>query len=222
MAAKLGILAGGGRLPGLLIEACRVSGREYFVLAFTGQADPDVIGDAPHEWVRMGAAGKGFATLHEQGVEELVLAGHVRRPTLADLRPDLTAIRFFAKLGIKGVGDDGLLRALIDELEDRGFKVVGADEVLPSLKAQPGPLGAHQPDGQAEADIARGVDEFVELATAQVLRFVSITENVDDAHGRGTPVLQRRHQVGSDEASAAGHNDHGSSRWVQGAICEQR
>ena len=168
MTAKLGILAGGGRLPGLLIEACRRSGRDFFVLAFSGQADPDVIGDAPQEWVRMGAAGKGFATLHENGVEEIVLAGRVKRPTLTDLRPDLTTIRFFARLGIKGVGDDGLLRALIDDLEERGFKVIGADQVLPSLKAEAGPLGVHKPDSQAEADIARGVAVLGALGDADV------------------------------------------------------
>ncbi len=178
MAAKLGILAGGGSLPGLLIEACRQSGRDFFVLAFTGQAEPEIIGDAPHEWVRMGAAGKGFATLHDHGVEELVLAGHVKRPTLTDLRPDLTAIRFFARLGVKGVGDDGLLRALIGELEVRGFRVIGADEVLPSLKARPGPLGAHKPDGQAEADIARGVAVLGALGDVDVGQAVVVQQGI--------------------------------------------
>lgn len=178
MTAKLGILAGGGGLPGMLIEACRKSGREYFVLAFSGQADPEVIADSPHEWIRMGAAGKGFAILHENGVKEVVLAGRVKRPTLADLRPDLTTVRFFARLGIKGIGDDGLLRALINELEERGFKVVGADELLPSLKARPGPLGAHEPDSQAESDIARGIAVLTALGEVDVGQAVIVQQGI--------------------------------------------
>ena len=48
MATKLGIIAGGGPLPGYLIEACKSSGREYFVLAFKGQAEIEVVGNSPH------------------------------------------------------------------------------------------------------------------------------------------------------------------------------
>jgi hypothetical protein len=88
MAAKLGILAGGGPLPGDLIEACKSSGREYFVLAFEGQADPNVIGEAPQVWVRLGAVEEAIGRLRAEQCEELVLAGPVQRPSLAELRHD--------------------------------------------------------------------------------------------------------------------------------------
>lgn len=178
MVPKLGIVAGGGRLPGLLIDACRAIGRDFFVLALKGQADPAVVEPAPHEWIRLGAAGKGFSILHDQGVEELVMAGHIRRPSLADMRPDLRVIRFFAKLGRKGVGDDGLLRAVIRELEEEGFKVVGADELLPTLKAEEGPLGEHRPDSQAEADIARGTAVLTALGTVDIGQAVIVQQGI--------------------------------------------
>lgn len=178
MAAKLGIVAGGGRLPSLLIDACREAGRDFFVLGLKGQADPAVVETAPHAWIRVGAAGKGFAILHEQGVEELVMAGHIRRPSIADMRPDLRVVRFFAKLGRKGVGDDGLLRAVIRELEEDGFRVVGADDLLPALKAEEGPIGARQPDRQAEADIARGIEVLTALAAVDVGQSVVVQQGI--------------------------------------------
>lgn len=168
MEPKLGILAGGGRLPELLIEACRKAGREFFVLAFKGQADPAVVDAVPHEWIRIGAAGRGFAILREQGVRDLVMAGRIRRPSLADLRPDLRAMKFFARLGHRGLGDDGLLRAVIRELEQEGFRVVGADDLLPSLRADEGVLGEHRPDEQAQADIARGIKVLMALGAVDV------------------------------------------------------
>ncbi|MDH5411522.1 MAG: LpxI family protein, partial [Alphaproteobacteria bacterium] len=94
---KLCIVAGGGRLPKLLIDACRADGRDFFVLALKGQADPEIVEQVPHEWIRMGAAGHGFTILKEQGVTELVMAGQVRRPSLLDLRPDLRVMKFFAR-----------------------------------------------------------------------------------------------------------------------------
>jgi len=157
MAAKLGILAGGGPLPGYLVEACRAADRPVFVVAFEGQADPDVIGNTPHEWVRLGAAGAALGCLRAEGVEEIVMAGPVRRPTLKELRPDRRAAKFLAK-GLLNKGDDGLLGGIVHALElEEGFRVVGANEVLGDLAAPTGPLGQFRPDQDVEADVAHGV-----------------------------------------------------------------
>lgn len=156
MAAKLGILAGGGPLPGYLIEACRASGRAVFVVAFEGQADADVIGDAPHAWVRLGAAEDALGRLRAENVEEIVMAGPVRRPTLAELRPDKRAAKFLAR-GLLNKGDNGLLGAIVRTLEEQeGFRVVGADSVLGDLRAPEGAFGRIEPDPDMLEDIAEG------------------------------------------------------------------
>ncbi len=178
MAGKLCIVAGGGRLPKLLIDACRESGRDFFVLALKGQADPAIVGEVPHAWVRMGAAGKAFAILKEQGVQELVMAGRVRRPSLLDLRPDMRVMKFFAKLGRKGIGDDGLLRAVIDEVESEGYRVVGAHDVLPTLTAAEGPLGSIVPDAQARADIDRGMAVLSALSHVDIGQAVVVQQGI--------------------------------------------
>ena len=158
MAAKLGILAGSGELPLFLVDACRASGRPVFVLGFQGAADPQRLGDAPHAIVRLGAAAEGLRILRENGVEELVMAGPVRRPSLASLMPDWRAAKFFARIGLRALGDDGLLSAIIKELELEGFRVVGIESILGGLLAPKGPLGRIEPDDQARADIARGLE----------------------------------------------------------------
>jgi DUF1009 family protein len=178
MTGKLCIVAGGGRLPRLLIEACRDAGRDFFVLALKGQADPEIVEQVPHEWIRMGAAGRGFAILKEQGIEELVMAGRVRRPSLLDLRPDLRVIKFFARLGRKGIGDDRLLRAVIDELEGEGLRVIGAHEVLPKLTADVGPLGEIVPDEQAEDDMHRGMAILSALSDVDIGQAVIVQQGI--------------------------------------------
>ena len=99
MAGRLGIVAGGGGLPRLLVECCRAAGRDVFVLALEGAAEPDAIRDVPHAWCRVGAAARGLALLRENNVRELVLAGGIRRPSLAALRPDWRAAKLFARVG---------------------------------------------------------------------------------------------------------------------------
>jgi DUF1009 family protein len=158
MTAKLGILAGGGPLPGYLIEACRSSGRDFFVLAFADQADPQIIGGAPQAWVRLGAVEEAIGRLHAEQCEDLVLAGPVQRPTLAELRPDRRAARFLAR-GLLNKGDNGLLGAVVRTLEEEeGFRVVGADTILADLRAGVGPFGRHAPSPDTESDIAHGVN----------------------------------------------------------------
>jgi DUF1009 family protein len=178
MAAKLGILAGGGPLPGNLIEACRSSGRDFFVLAFEGQADSEIIGDAPHAWVRLGAVEEAIGRLRAEQCEELVLAGPVRRPNLAELRPDRRAARFLAR-GLLSKGDNGLLGAVVRSLEEEeGFRVVGADTILADLRAGAGPFGHHQPTHDDEVDITRGVSVVYQIGKLDIGQAVVVRHGV--------------------------------------------
>lgn len=178
MASKLGIIAGGGAFPGLAIAACRSQGRDFHVLALTGQADPEIIGDAPADWVRLGAAGTGFKKLREAGVSELVMIGPVRRPTLKELAPDLRTTKFFAKVGLKALGDDGLLRAVAREIEEEGFRVIGIDDVLADCLAPEGPFGRHLADEQALADIRRGWEVAKGLGALDVGQAVVVQQGI--------------------------------------------
>ena len=174
MLPKLGILAGGGSLPALLVDTCIRSRRPFFVIAFDGQADATLVAPradgqpVPHAWVRLGAAGRAVRLLRREGVEDLVMAGRMRRPALMTLRPDLWALRFLWRhRGLKR-GDDALLRALIAALTDEGFSVVGVDSLLPDLLAPVGVLGAVQPDAAGLADVGLGIEAALSIGARDV------------------------------------------------------
>lgn len=176
---KLGIVAGGGALPGSLIEACRKEGRPFFVLALKGHADPALLPkDIPMKWMRMGAVGFGFAEMKRQGAQDIVLIGNVRRPTLMELRPDLRGLKFFAKAGVKALGDDGLLRAVIKEIEADGFKIVGADTLVPSLLAGNGIFGKVHPNKEDMEDIQKGIKTVQILGAADVGQAVIVQQGI--------------------------------------------
>src|SRR5262249_46451477 len=115
-AAKLGIIAGGGVLPGLLVTACRDSGRAHYLLGLTGFAEEKRLPRPVDSWIRLGEVGKGFDALRGAGVREVVMAGTVERPAIAQLRPDLKGAAFIAKIAGRSLGDDGLLSAVIAEI----------------------------------------------------------------------------------------------------------
>lgn len=176
---KLGIIAGGGVLPQILIDHCLNTKRDFFVLAVEGNADKALFSPAiPHEWIRIGQAGTGFKLFHDENVAEVVMIGTIRRPSLADLVPDLRTAAFFARIGMKSLGDDGILRALVKEIESENMRVLGIHEVLPDLLVKEGLLTKHKPDKQAEADIARGIEVGLALGKLDVGQSVIVQQGL--------------------------------------------
>jgi len=178
MSSKLGIIAGGGTLPAQLVAAAKRQGRDCFVIAIKDSADPAGLDGVEHVWLRMGEAGRAFALLHAQSVGEIVMAGPVRRPTLMDLRPDWRTARFFARIGLKALGDDGLLRAVIGEIEGEGFRVVAAHDILGDVLAPEGVWGRLAPDAQAGSDIARAVEVAQGLGRLDVGQAVVVQQGI--------------------------------------------
>jgi len=154
---KLGIIAGGGAAPAQVARSCRAQGRPFFIFCLEGQADQALADEGDHVWLSLGAAGKLRDVSKAQGVEEIVLIGRVRRPSLTELKPDFLGIKLLARMGLGALGDDGVLRAVGKALEEVcGLKLVGAHDVMENLLAPEGVLTHTFPDAKAEADIAKG------------------------------------------------------------------
>ncbi len=165
----LGIIAGGGPLPGQVAAAGAAAGRPVFIVGLDGFADPAVLAPWPHEIIRLGAAGRILAALRAHGCQDLVMIGPVRRPSLLHLRPDAEGTRILARIGKAAfMGDDGLLAATIRILEEEGFRVIGAHEVMQNTVAPSGVLTRAGPDAQALSDIARGISVARLLGQADV------------------------------------------------------
>jgi len=158
-AAVLGIIAGSGALPRRLVDTARANGRTVFVVALEGEAETDTVASVPHVWCRLGAAAKALRALRDNAVGDICFAGGVRRPSLTAIRPDWRAAKFFAKVGYRMLGDDGLFSAIAKELEIEGFRVIGAHDLLAEAAMLPeGPLGSIVLDADAATDIARGIE----------------------------------------------------------------
>jgi len=176
---KIGIIAGGGSLPGTLVEYCIQNKIPYFVLAISGNARvEDFSDDIPHLFIRIGQAGTGFKRFKEEGVQDVVMIGTIHRPSLADLVPDLRTAAFFSKIGLKSLGDDGILRALIKEIENEQMRVVGIHEIMPDIILSEGPLTKQKPDKQAFADIKRGIEVALKLGELDVGQSVVVQQGL--------------------------------------------
>lgn len=173
--SRLGIIAGGGALPRQLRDACEAQGRACFVMGFTGQTDRQT---SPDAWVKLGQTDESIRILKSNGVDEVVMAGHIRRPSLGEIRPDIRTLQVFARMGARGFGDDTLLRAVSAELEKDGLRVIGAHEVDPQLLTPAGVLGRVYPNDRQESDMQRAIACARKLGELDVGQAVVVQEGI--------------------------------------------
>lgn len=158
-APKLGIIAGGGQAPHQVIRACQAQTRPFFVFCLEGHAQEDLAKDVPHAVVALGSLQKLKDICAREAIKEIVMIGHVRRPSIMELKPDWLALKVLTKIGLTSLGDDGLLRNVGKVLEEEcGVRMIGVDEIMVGLLTPTGVLTKATPDEQAQTDIKRGID----------------------------------------------------------------
>lgn len=176
--SRLGIIAGGGDVPQKLIYACDRANIEIFIVGFEGHTNPDIMEGREHLWARLGGAGAVIKTLKSHEIEDLVLIGSIRRPSLSELKPDLKTAAFFAKIGLKGLGDQDLLSHLRDFLEGEGFALHGVHKFMQELLTPEGVMGKQKPGKDDHADIAHGLKISQEIGRLDIGQSVIVQEGI--------------------------------------------
>jgi UDP-2,3-diacylglucosamine hydrolase len=154
-ARRVALVAGSGALPVEVAARLAGAGHAPFVFVVEGEAaEADFAGYAATT-MRVEQFGRFMPTLRRVGASHLVMAGGIaRRPSLRRIewRPGLIRLlpRMVAALAR---GDDGLLRAILDHVEQSGIKVLGVHEIVPDLLAPEGVMTERRPKRRDEADI---------------------------------------------------------------------
>jgi DUF1009 family protein len=157
----LGLIAGNGTFPFLVLRAARTLGHEVVVVAIKDEAAADLerlageLGGCRVHWIALGQLGKCISTLREAGVSRAVMAGQVKHVKLfSDVMPDLTLLSVLTRL--KGKNTDALISALAAVLEDKGITLMDSTALLSSLLAGPGTLSSRAPGEAMRADFEFG------------------------------------------------------------------
>ena len=167
----LGLIAGNGRFPFLVLEAARAQGLRVVVAAIREETDPEMderarmdAGVAVH-WMSLGELSKLIETFQREGVTRAVMAGQVKHKQIfSAIRPDWRLAKLLLNLRTRNT--DMLLGAVAKVLEDEGILLESSTGFLEPLLAPAGVLTARLPDESERADmkyglrVARGVAGF--------------------------------------------------------------
>ena len=158
---KLGLIAGNGRFPVLLLDAARAHGLTVVVAAIKEETDPDINARAAADpnihvhWLSLGELSRLIETFQREGVTRAVMAGQVKHKQIfSSIRPDWRLAKLLLSLSTRNT--DMLLGAIAKVLGDEGIELVSSTHYLEPLLAPPGVLTARPPDAQEQKDIAYG------------------------------------------------------------------
>jgi DUF1009 family protein len=158
---KLGLIAGNGRFPFLLLDAARAHGLEVIVAAIKEETDPEMNERAAADsgvrvhWLSLGELSKLIETFQAEDVTQAVMAGQVKHKQIfSSIRPDWRLAKLLLSLRTKNT--DMLLGAVAKVLGDEGIELISSTAYLEPLLAKAGVLTDRRPSEQEEKDIAYG------------------------------------------------------------------
>jgi UDP-2,3-diacylglucosamine hydrolase len=154
---KLGLIAGNGRFPFLVLDAARAQGYEVVVAAIKEEAFPEIEskGAAAVYWLSLGELSKLIDTFKREGVTRAVMAGQVKHKQIfSSIKPDWRLAKLLLSLGTRNT--DSLLGAVAKVLADEGIVLESSTALLEPLLAKAGTLTRRAPTEQERKNIEYG------------------------------------------------------------------
>jgi UDP-2,3-diacylglucosamine hydrolase len=174
---KLGLIAGNGRFPFLVLDAARAQGFEVIVAAIKEETFPEIEsrGAAAVHWLSLGELSKLVATFKREGVSRAVMAGQVKHKQIfSSIRPDWRLAKLLLNLTTRNT--DALLGAIAKVLADEGITLENSTSLLAPLLAKPGVLTRRLPTDQETRNIDYGRTVARHLAQYDIGQTVVVAE----------------------------------------------
>jgi DUF1009 family protein len=173
---KLGIIAGNGRFPFLVLDAARAQGYEVVVAAIKEETSPEIEArGATVHWLSLGELSKLIETFRREGVTRAVMAGQVKHKQIfSSIRPDWRLAKLLLSLDLRNT--DALLGAVAKVLADEGIVLENSTALLEPLLAKTGVLTKRAPTPQERKNIVYGREVAHALALYDIGQTVVIAE----------------------------------------------
>ena len=175
---KLGLIAGNGKFPFLVLDAARAAGYEMVVVAIKEEAFPEIEsrGAASVHWISLGELSKLIETFQREGVSRAVMAGQGKHKQIfSAIRPDWRLAKLLLSLGTRNT--DSLLGAVAKVLADEGITLENSTWLLEPLLVKSGVLTQRAPTDQERSNIDYGRTVARQLAQHDIGQTVVIAES---------------------------------------------
>src|SRR5688572_8153044 len=160
---RLGLIAGNGRFPFLVLEAACAMGHDVTVIATKEEAFTDLNAAAARaraqiHWISLGELGKCLTLLKAAGVSHAVMAGQVKHTKIfaGGIVPDAKFLSLLVKLPFRST--DGLIGAVASVLKDEGIELIDSTSLLTPMLASAGVMTKRRPTEEEQQDFEFGYE----------------------------------------------------------------
>lgn len=177
-AQRIGLIAGNGSFPLLVLDAARAQGFDVIVAAIKEEASPEIEqhGATAVHWLSLGELSRLIETFQREGVQRALMAGQVKHKQIfSSIRPDWKLAKLLLSLGTRNT--DSLLGAVAKTLADEGITLENSTSFLEPLLAQAGLLTQRAPTPQEKNDIEYGRTIARQLAQYDIGQTVVVAES---------------------------------------------
>jgi hypothetical protein len=157
----IGLIAGNGSFPFLVLDAARRLGHEITIIAVREEASPALDAAAAEEpragivWLSLGQLSACIDALKAAGATHAVMAGQVKHVKIfSGILPDRLLLSVMLRLRSKNT--DSLISAVADVMRDHGIELLDSTAFLTPLLARPGMIASRSPTDEEQADLAFG------------------------------------------------------------------
>ena len=174
---KLGLIAGNGKFPFLILDAARAQGLDVVVAAIKEETSPEIEthGAASVHWLSLGELSKLIETFQREGVHRAIMAGQVKHKQIfSSIKPDWRLAKLLLSLSTRNT--DSLLGAVAKVLGDEGIVLENSTTLLAPLLAKPGVLTARPPSAEEQKNIDYGRSVARHLAQYDIGQTVVVAE----------------------------------------------
>jgi UDP-2,3-diacylglucosamine hydrolase len=207
---KLGLIAGNGKFPFLVLDAARAQGYDVVVAAIKEETFPEIEarGAAVVHWLSLGELSKLIEMFQREGVRRAIMAGQVRHKQIfSSIRPDWRLAKLLLSLTTRNT--DSLLGAVAKVLGDEGIVLEKSTWLLEPLLVKAGVLTVHSPGEQELKNIAYGRGVAGQLAQLDIGQTVVIAESacvaVEAMEGTDATILRAGEIMRSSSLSLHGN-----------------
>jgi hypothetical protein len=175
---KLGLIAGNGRFPLLVLDAARARGHQVVVAAIKEETFPEIEqhGAAAVHWMSLGELSKLIETFKREGVTRAIMAGQVKHKQIfSSIKPDWRLAKVLMSLTTRNT--DSLIGAVAKVLADEGITLLDSTSFLEPLLAKSGVLTKRTPTDEERKNIEYGRKVARHLAQYDIGQTVVIAEN---------------------------------------------
>jgi DUF1009 family protein len=214
--SRIGLIAGNGKFPLLVLDAARSKGLEVVVAAIKEETFPAIEhhGAAAVHWLSLGELSKLIATFKREGITRAIMAGQVKhRQIFSSIKPDWRLAKLLLSLTTRNT--DSLIGAITKVLADEGITLMNSTELLEPMLAAEGVLTQRPPTDSERTNITYGRAVAHHLSRFDIGQTVVIAEAacvaVEAMEGTDATILRAADIM---QSPALGKQPSTLSRWL--------